>query len=68
MNMPEQQDLLFALQNIACFEHRVKPVVSVSDNSIALKCCCEDFYFDCLLVSKDLAEMLNLKDLKITRH
>ncbi|MBS1527586.1 MAG: hypothetical protein JST19_18200 [Bacteroidetes bacterium] len=69
--MPDQLPFIVYLKNVLeenffCSQHNAKPVVSLAENAMSIKCCCEQAQAECVQLARDLAEVLGLTDLTIS--
>ena len=58
-------ELKIILEKTSCLDHRIKPDIVLSENIMAISCCCRQFYTECITIAKELAQILDLKDLII---
>jgi hypothetical protein len=60
-------ELILALESISCLEHRAKPAIKLSENTIVLNCCCDGFFSDCVSVTKELSEILEVTEFEVKK-
>ncbi|MBS1530839.1 MAG: hypothetical protein JSU01_11060 [Bacteroidetes bacterium] len=59
------RQLKAALEKVSCMDHRVKPEIKLSGNTMTIRCCCEEFHTTCVVTAQELAGVLNLTGLAI---
>lgn len=62
MNLPLLNALKIVLDNTVCNEHNVKAVVEIKEDTVSIKCCCDQFHTECSDMVTELLEILEFKD------
>jgi len=53
-------NLKCVLEDNFCEIHDIKPVVGISENTLTINCCCQQFHHECVQLAEELAELLEL--------